>query len=150
MRCPFCKETESKVIDSRPSEDDTAIRRRRECIKCKRRFTTYERVEETPLLIIKKNGNRQQFDRSKLLNGIMRACEKRPVSLEIIENIVNQIETDLRDKFDREISSIYIGEMVMDRLRELDEVAYIRFASVYRQFTDLNSFIHTIDQLKDR
>jgi len=107
-------------------------------------------VEETPLLVIKKSGNRQQFDRSKLRNGIMRACEKRPISLEMIENIVDQIETDLRDKCDREISSFYIGEMVMDRLRDLDQVAYVRFASVYRQFTDLNSFIHTIDQLKDR
>ena len=150
MLCPYCQEEESKVIDSRSSEDGAAIRRRRECAACKRRFTTYERVEERPLLVVKKGGNREQFDRSKILNGLTRACEKRPISSETIEKIVNSIETDLRDFNDREVSSMVIGEMVMDKLRNLDEVAYVRFASVYRQFTDVNSFINTINQLKSQ
>jgi len=150
MLCPYCQEAESKVIDSRSSEDGAVIRRRRECAVCKRRFTTYERVEERPLLVVKKGGNREQFDRNKILNGLTRACEKRPVSSETIEKIVNAIETDLRDINDREVSSRVIGEMVMDKLRSLDEVAYVRFASVYRQFTDVNSFINTIDQLKSK
>jgi transcriptional repressor NrdR len=150
MLCPYCQEAESKVIDSRSSEDGTVIRRRRECAVCKRRFTTYERLEERPLLVIKKGGDREQFDRNKILNGITRACEKRPVSSETIEKIVNSIEAELRDYNDREVSSRVIGEMVMDRLRNLDEVAYVRFASVYRQFADLNSFINTIDQLKSK
>lgn len=150
MLCPYCKQAESKVIDSRSSEDGAVIRRRRECSACTRRFTTYERVEERPLLVIKKGGDREQFDRNKILNGITRACEKRPVSSESIEAIVNSIEADLRDNNDREVSSMVIGEMVMNLLRSLDEVAYVRFASVYRQFTDLNSFINTIDQLKSK
>ncbi|MDD4170798.1 MAG: transcriptional regulator NrdR [Syntrophomonas sp.] len=150
MLCPYCQETESKVIDSRSSEDGAVIRRRRECTACRKRFTTYERIEERPLLVIKKGGNREQFDRNKILRGLTRACEKRPVSSEAIEKIVNSIEADLRDYSDREVSSMVIGEMVMDKLRDLDEVAYVRFASVYRQFTDLNSFINTIDQLKSK
>lgn len=150
VRCPFCYEADSRVIDSRSCEDGSSIRRRRECIACKRRFTSYERVEERPLLVVKKNGTREQFDRDKLLNGIGRACEKRPVSIEAIEHMVSQIEAELRDKNEREISSMIIGEMVMDKLRDLDEVAYVRFASVYRQFTDLNSFINTIDQMKQK
>ncbi|MDD3363859.1 MAG: transcriptional regulator NrdR [Syntrophomonas sp.] len=150
MHCPYCQTADSKVIDSRSSEDGATIRRRRACAICKRRFTTYERVEERPLFVIKKGGNREQFDRNKLLNGITRACEKRPVSLEAIENMVSSVEADLRDYSDREVSSMVIGEMLMDRLRSLDEVAYVRFASVYRQFTDLNSFINTIDQLKNK
>jgi transcriptional repressor NrdR len=150
MRCPYCQEFESRVVDSRSSEDGTIIRRRRECNACKRRFTTYERVEERPLLVIKKSGIREQFSREKLLNGIMRACEKRPVKMEDIENIIARIERDLRDKFDREVSSKVIGEKLMDELQKLDEVAYVRFASVYRQFTDINSFIKTIEQLKSK
>lgn len=150
MLCPYCKQAESKVIDSRSSEDGIVIRRRRECAACNRRFTTYERVEERPLLVIKKGGDREQFDRNKILNGITRACEKRTVSSDTIEKIVNSIEAELRDNNDREVSSTFIGEMVMDKLRLLDEVAYVRFASVYRQFTDLNSFINTIDQLKSK
>ncbi len=150
VRCPYCQEADSRVIDSRACEDGLSIRRRRECIVCKRRFTSYERVEERPLLVIKKGGTREPFDRNKLLNGILRACEKRPVSIEAIEKIVAQIELDLRDVNERELNSRIIGEMVMDRLRELDEVAYVRFASVYRQFTDLNGFINTIDQLKQK
>lgn len=150
MRCPYCQASGSKVIDSRASEDDVSIRRRRECNSCKRRFTTYERIEEKPLMVIKRGGSRQVFDRNKLLNGLNRACEKRPVSLESIERMVSQIEADLRDGNDREVSTEIIGEMVMDRLRNLDEVAYVRFASVYRQFTDIDSFINTIDQLKKK
>jgi len=150
MLCPYCQEAESKVIDSRSSEDRAVIRRRRECAVCKRRFTTYERVEERPLLVIKKGGNREQFERNKILSGLSRACEKRPISSEAIEAIVSSIEADLRDFNDREVSSMIIGEMVMDKLRSLDEVAYVRFASVYRQFTDVNSFINTIDQLKSK
>lgn len=149
MRCPYCSEFESRVLDSRSSEDGTSIRRRRECNLCKKRFTTYERVEERPLLVIKKNGEREQFDREKLLNGITRACEKRPVSMEQIEKVVVEIERELRDTYEREVNSLIIGEKVMDKLPGLDEVAYVRFASVYRQFTDLNSFIKTIEQLKN-
>ncbi|NLJ73268.1 MAG: transcriptional repressor NrdR [Syntrophomonadaceae bacterium] len=149
MRCPYCSEFESRVLDSRSSEDGTSIRRRRECNLCKKRFTTYERVEERPLLVIKKNGEREQFDREKLLNGITRACEKRPVSMEQIEKVVVEIERELRDTYEREVNSLIIGEKVMDKLQGLDEVAYVRFASVYRQFTDLNSFIKTIEQLKN-
>lgn len=150
MRCPFCQDFESRVVDSRSSEDGTTIRRRRECNACKRRFTTYERVEERPLLVIKKNGNAEQFNRDKIFRGIMRACEKRPVKLEEIEDVVAQIERELRDNYDREVSSMIVGEKVMDKLQALDEVAYVRFASVYRQFGDLNSFIKTIEQLKNR
>lgn len=150
MRCPYCQELDSRVIDSRSCEDGLAIRRRRECVVCKRRFTSYERVEERPLLVIKKGGTRETFDRNKLFNGISRACEKRPVSIEAIEKMVARIEAELRDSNEREISSVIIGEMVMDRLRSLDEVAYVRFASVYRQFTDINGFINTIDQLKQK
>lgn len=150
MRCPYCQELDSRVIDSRSCEDGISIRRRRECVVCKRRFTSYERVEERPLLVIKKEGICEPFDRNKLFNGISRACEKRPVSIEAIEKMVAQIETDLRDTNEREIRSMSIGEMVMDRLRSLDEVAYVRFASVYRQFADINSFISTIDQLKQK
>lgn len=150
MRCPYCQDFESRVVDSRSSEDGTTIRRRRECNACKRRFTTYERVEERPLLVIKKNGNSEQFNRDKLFRGIMRACEKRPVKIEEIEDLVAQIERELRDSYDREVSSVVVGEKVMDKLQALDEVAYVRFASVYRQFGDLNSFIKTIEQLKSR
>lgn len=150
MRCPYCQDFESRVVDSRSSEDGTTIRRRRECNACKRRFTTYERAEERPLLVIKKNGNSEQFNRDKLLRGIMRACEKRPVKIEEIEDMVAQIERELRDSYDREVSSVVVGEKVMDKLQALDEVAYVRFASVYRQFGDLNSFIKTIEQLKNR
>ncbi|KUG02717.1 ribonucleotide reductase transcriptional regulator nrdr [hydrocarbon metagenome] len=150
MRCPYCNEMESRVVDSRASEDGTSIRRRRECNLCKRRFTTYERLEEKPLLVIKRGGTREQFTREKLLNGITRACEKRPVSMEKIETLVAEIERNLRDEYDREVSSMIIGEKVMDKLKETDDVAYVRFASVYRQFADVNSFIKTIEQLKNQ
>jgi transcriptional repressor NrdR len=150
MRCPYCQEYESRVIDSRSSEDGCTIRRRRECTNCKRRFTTYERVEERPLLVVKNGGDREQFSREKILKGISKACEKRPVSLEEMETVVADIERELRDNFDREVSSKVIGEIIMDKLQSLDEVAYVRFASVYRQFGDLNSFIKTIEQLKNK
>jgi len=150
VRCPYCQEGESRVVDSRSSEDGSFIRRRRECNACRRRFTTYERVEERPLLVIKKGGGREPFIREKLLSGITRACEKRPVSMEDIENVAAEIERELRDNYEREVSSKVIGEKVMDRLQDLDEVAYVRFASVYRQFKDLNSFIKTIEQMKGR
>mgnify|MGYP001484379160 FL=1 len=150
MRCPYCQEYESRVIDSRSSEDGCTIRRRRECTNCKRRFTTYERLEERPLLVVKNGGDREQFSREKILKGISKACEKRPVSLEEMETVVADIERELRDNFDREVSSKVIGEIIMDKLQSLDEVAYVRFASVYRQFGDLNSFIKTIEQLKNR
>lgn len=148
MRCPYCNKLESRVVDSRSSEDGSCIRRRRECMACKRRFTTYERIEERPFLVVKKDGTREQFNRKKLLDGITRACEKRPISMEQIENMVANIERELRDSFEREVNSQNIGEIVMDRLQKLDEVAYVRFASVYRQFKDLNGFIKTIEQMK--
>jgi len=150
MRCPYCNESESRVVDSRASEDGSSIRRRRECNVCKRRFTTYERLEERPILVIKRGGTREQFNREKLLNGITRACEKTPVSMEKIESLVAEIERDLRDQYDREVSSQLIGEKVMDKLQQIDDVAYIRFASVYREFADVNSFIKTIEQLKNK
>ena len=149
MRCPYCSFPESKVIDSRPTEEGQAIRRRRECIKCGKRFTTYEKIEEIPLMVIKTDGNRQVFDRNKILNGIIKACEKRPVPMETIENIVDEIEKTLYNSMEKEVTSKAIGEMVMNRLKDVDDVAYVRFASVYRQFTDINSFIEELKNLLD-
>ncbi len=150
MKCPFCEYEESKVIDSRPTDEGEAIRRRRECLKCNKRFTTYEKIETIPLMVIKKDGSRQMFDRQKLLNGIMRACEKRPVTTVEMERIVNEVESATQNFLEREISSQKIGEMVMERLPEIDEVAYVRFASVYRQFKDLNTFIEEVNKLLKR
>ncbi|SDF06881.1 transcriptional regulator NrdR [Sporolituus thermophilus] len=147
MRCPYCGHSESKVIDSRATEEGTSIRRRRECLKCARRFTTYEIVEELPLMVIKKDGRRELFDRSKLINGLLRACEKRPVPFATVEGLVSQIEKDIRNSTEREIPTQRIGEMVMQHLREIDQVAYVRFASVYRQFTDLNNFMAELEAL---
>lgn len=147
MRCPYCECEESKVVDSRPIESGQAIRRRRECMKCNKRFTTYENIEEIPLIIIKKDGNRQVYNRSKLLNGIIRACEKRPVSIEQMEQIVDDIEKTLYNSMKKEITTDYIGELVMDRLKYIDEVAYVRFASVYRQFKDLNTFMDELEKI---
>ena len=147
MRCPYCECEESKVVDSRPIESGQAIRRRRECMKCNKRFTTYENIEEIPLIIIKKDGNRQVYNRSKLLNGIIRACEKRPVSIEQMEAIVDDIEKTLYNSMEKEITTDYIGELVMDRLKYIDEVAYVRFASVYRQFKDLNTFMDELEKI---
>ncbi|MDH7498336.1 MAG: transcriptional regulator NrdR [Syntrophomonadaceae bacterium] len=148
MRCPYCQALDSRVVESRSSDDGDAIRRRRECVECHRRFTTYERVEERPLLIIKKGGNREQFNRAKIIAGLMKACEKRPVTMDQIEDMAGQIERELRDEYDREVTSQAVGEKVMSRLRVTDEVAYVRFASVYRQFADLDGFIKTINQLR--
>jgi len=147
VKCPFCSYPESKVLDSRPAEEGSTIRRRRECAVCGRRFTTYERVEEIPLIVVKKDGKRELFDRNKVMRGLLKACEKRPIAMEILENTVNEIERDLRNMLEREITSQRIGEMVMERLRKIDGVAYVRFASVYRQFTDINKFRQELERL---
>ncbi len=147
MKCPYCENEDSKVIDSRHTEDGRAIRRRRECEKCGRRFTTYEKIEEMILMVIKKDGSRQAFDRNKLLNGIIRACEKRPVSIAEMEKIVDDIERGLNNTMEKEVDSKLIGELVMEKLKDIDEVAYVRFASVYRQFTDVNTFVKEVESL---
>lgn len=147
MRCPFCDNEDTKVIDSRPIDDSKAIRRRRECEKCGKRFTTYEKVETTIIMIIKKDGSRQAFDRDKLMNGIIKACEKRPVALADIEGVVDSIERGLNNMMEKEVKSTFIGELVMEQLKDLDEVAYVRFASVYRSFKDVNTFIKEIEAL---
>ncbi len=141
MRCPFCAHKEDKVVDSRATAEESAVRRRRECLKCGKRFTTYEYVEEVSLLVIKKDGRREPFDRKKILAGIIRACEKRPVSVEKMEEIVTQVERLIQKKSDREVSSSRIGELVMEKLKIIDDVAYVRFASVYRQFKDVGQFM---------
>ncbi len=145
MKCPGCSYQESKVLDSRPAEDGSTIRRRRECLNCQRRFTTYERIEEVPTMVVKKDGSRQAFDRAKLLNGVMRACEKRPVPYSAMEGLVREVESALA--LENEVTSGRIGEMVMERLKELDEVAYVRFASVYRRFQDINTFMAELERL---
>lgn len=147
MRCPYCSHDEDRVIDSRPSEEGSAIRRRRECIACGARFTTYEKVENMPLLVIKKDGTREPFNREKLIAGILKSCEKRPVSTTQIEAIVNGIEALSQNSLKREIASHEIGELVMDGLKKIDEVAYVRFASVYRQFKDVNSFLEELNRM---
>lgn len=147
MKCPFCGALDSKVIDSRPTEEFSSIRRRRECLVCQKRFTTFEIVESLPIIVIKKDGSRQSFDRNKLMRGLIKSCEKRPVSLEKIEYAVNEIETTLQNSLDREVPSTVIGEMVMKKLKELDQVAYVRFASVYRQFKDINTFMEELSRL---
>ena len=147
MKCPFCGFGESKVIDSRPAEEGASIRRRRECLSCGKRFTTYETVESLPMVVVKKDGSRQSFDRRKVLSGMIRACEKRRVSLVELEKISDEIEQELQNHMEREISSEEIGEKVMERLRDVDQVAYVRFASVYRQFKDLNTFMAELTKL---
>ena len=147
MKCPFCNFEESKVIDSRPTDEGQRIRRRRECLQCAKRFTTYEIIESVPVIVVKKDKSREVFDRNKLFNGMLRACEKRPVSLDSIERSVNEIEAALQNSLDREVTSVRIGEMAMDKLKDLDEVAYVRFASVYRQFKDINTFMDELAKL---
>lgn len=147
MRCPFCGFTESKVIDSRPTEDGDRIRRRRECLSCARRFTTYEMIETTPLMVVKRDKSRQPFDKGKLLKGLLRACEKRPVSLETLENLVNEIEATFINSFMKEVDSSEIGELAVQKLKDIDLVAYVRFASVYRDFKDLDSFMSELKAL---
>ncbi len=146
MKCPYCGEVESKVIDSRPADDGERIRRRRECLACQKRFTTYEIVETVPLMVVKKDKSREAFDRQKLLNGLMRACEKRPVAIGTLERAVDEIEKSLLNTLNREVTSLEIGELAMAQLKNIDEVAYVRFASVYRQFSDINTFM---DELKE-
>ena len=146
MKCPFCGDQESKVVDSRHSEDGNSIRRRRECITCQRRFTTYEIVESLPIIVVKRDGTRQSFDRNKILNSMVRAFDKRQIELSTLDRITTEIEQTIQNTLEREVSTDKLGEMVMARLKPLDEVAYIRFASVYRRFQDVNSFIHEINQ----
>lgn len=150
MKCPFCGFEESKVIDSRSTDEGTAIRRRRECISCSKRFTSYEKVETIPIMVIKKDKNREVFNRDKILNGLMKACEKRPVSLETMESIVDEIESSICNSLEKEVTSEKLGEMVIEKLEKIDEVAYVRFASVYRQFTDINTFIDELNRLIKR
>lgn len=147
MRCPYCSHEESKVIDSRPTDEGERIRRRRECLNCQKRFTTYEIIESLPVIVIKKDKSREVFNRDKLIGGMMRACEKRPVSINDIEAAVDDIEAMLQNSLDREITSTHIGELVMDKLKLLDEVAYVRFASVYRQFKDISTFMDELNKL---
>ena len=147
MKCPFCSYEESKVIDSRPTDEGERIRRRRECLNCQKRFTTYEVIESLPIIVIKKDKSREVFNREKLLNGLLRACEKRPVSLEDLEKLIDGIELSLQNSLDREVSSERIGELVMDGLKNIDEVAYVRFASVYRQFKDIGTFMTELNKL---
>jgi len=147
MKCPYCSFEESKVIDSRPTDEGERIRRRRECLSCQKRFTTYEIIESLPIIVIKKDKSREVFNRDKLLNGLLRACEKRPVSLEKLEKMIDEIEVVLQNSLDREVSSDKIGELVMDKLKDVDEVAYVRFASVYRQFKDIGTFMSELNKL---
>lgn len=147
MKCPYCGYSESKVIDSRPTDEGARIRRRRECLSCTKRFTTYEIIESLPIIVVKKDKSREAFDRNKLLNGLLRACEKRPVSLNTVEKAVDEIEAQIQNSLDREVTTDLIGEYAMDKLKAIDEVAYVRFASVYRQFKDINSFHEAISRL---
>ena len=150
MKCPTCSYKETKVIDSRLSGDGASIRRRRECLKCKKRFTTYEYVEQVPLMVVKKDGRRQPFDRTRIIAGLLKACEKRPVSVDKIEEITSEIERAVQKRYEREVDSKQIGELIMERLSLLDEVAYVRFASVYRQFRDVNQFMNELQHILDR
>ncbi|MBO4831245.1 MAG: transcriptional repressor NrdR [Oscillospiraceae bacterium] len=147
MRCPFCNYSESRVIDSRPAEEGTTIRRRRECLACQKRFTTYEIIERLPLVVIKRDGSRQTFDKMKVINGMLRACEKRPVPVDSLQKAADEIEQELQNSLEREITSTEVGELVMRKLKDLDEVAYVRFASVYRQFKDINTFMSELNKL---
>ena len=150
MNCPFCSYEESKVIDSRPTDEGQRIRRRRECLDCGKRFTTYEIIESLPIIVIKKDKSREAFNRDKLMTGLLRACEKRPVSIDTLDNMIDEIETVLQNSLDREVSSEKIGELVMEKLKTIDEVAYVRFASVYRQFKDINTFMRELSKLLEK
>ncbi|MBQ3432152.1 MAG: transcriptional regulator NrdR [Clostridia bacterium] len=150
MKCPYCAHDESKVIDSRPTEEGEKIRRRRECLKCGKRFTTYEVIESVPVLVVKRDKSREAFDSQKLLNGMLRACEKRPVEYATLEKAVSEIEATIQNSFEREVTSEKIGELAMDKLKNIDEVAYVRFASVYRQFTDVSTFIAEVNKLLNK
>jgi len=148
MKCPYCSHLEDKVIDSRPTDEGATIRRRRECLGCQKRYTTYEKVEYMPLIVIKKDKSRQPYNREKLLNGILRACEKRPVSIDEIDTLIDNVEATIYNTLEREVTSTEIGECVMKELRKLDEVAYVRFASVYRQFKDIDTFMEELQKIK--
>lgn len=150
MKCPFCGEMESKVVESRPAEDGNRIRRRRECLACKGRFTTYETVETVPLIVIKKDGTRESFERQKLLGSMLKACAKRPVSYEVLEQAVDRIEAQLSNALEKEVQSLQVGELAMDELQKIDEVAYVRFASVYRQFSDIDTFMRELSEMMRR
>lgn len=150
MRCFYCGTLESKVVDSRSAEDGTAIRRRRECLNCGKRFTTYEKIESVPIIVIKRDGSRQSFDREKLQRGILSSCASRPVPLQVIDNLLDEIEAEIHNSLAREVSSEKIGEMVMDRLREIDEVSYVRFASVYKKFKDIETFRKELQKLENK
>jgi transcriptional repressor NrdR len=150
MRCPYCREDHDKVVDSRASGDATIIRRRRECLACGRRFTTYEKIEAHPIRVIKKDGRRVEFDRGKILSGLMRACGKRPISTETLERVVSEIEQEVYSHYDKEVSSRQIGQLVMKKLRALDQVAYVRFASVYREFKAVTDFVEEVKPMLDR
>ena len=147
MKCPYCSHQEDKVIDSRPTDEGATIRRRRECLRCQKRYTTYEKVEYVPLMVIKKDKSRQPYSREKLMNGILRACEKRPISIDRIDSLIDNIEAQIYSTLEREVTSTVIGEKVMEELRKLDEVAYVRFASVYRQFKDINTFMDELQKI---
>jgi len=147
LKCPYCGFSESKVVDSRSTEDDSSIRRRRECLGCNKRYTTYEKIEDIPILIIKKNMNREYFDRTKIINGLIKACQKRPVSRSQIENIADEVEKKINNEMLTEVRSEYVGEIIMEHLKKVDEVSYVRFASVYRQFKDVNTFMEEIKNL---
>ena len=149
MKCPYCSYSESKVVDSRPTDEGESIRRRRECLSCQKRFTTYETMERTPLYVVKKDGSRQPFDKTKILNGMFRACEKRPVPLQKLEGVANEIEQSLQNSLEREVPTTVIGELIMKRLKEIDQVAYVRFVSVYRSFEDIDTFLLELNRLRD-
>lgn len=150
MKCPYCNYDESKVVDSRSTDDSSAIRRRRECLNCKKRYTTYEKIENIPILVVKKNSSREYFDRNKIINGLIKACEKRPISRNEIEDIADEVEKKLCNDMVTEVRSEYIGEIIMDILKEVDEICYVRFASVYRQFKDINTFMEEIKNLIEK
>ncbi len=149
MKCPYCGYTESKVIDTRPADEGERIRRRRECLRCEKRFTTYEVIETTPLMVVKRDGSREVFDRDKLLGGMIKSCEKRPVAFSVLEDAVADITTQIQNGLEREVPSARIGELCMEKLRKIDQVAYVRFASVYRQFQDVNSFFEELQRLRE-
>lgn len=150
MKCPYCGYSESKVIDSRPTDDGNSIRRRRECLSCSKRFTTYEIMETVPIVVVKKDGKRESFDKSKMIHGMVRACEKRPVKLETLEKAADEIEQNLLSSLDKEVEASYIGNLVMEKLKDIDEVAYVRFASVYRQFKDISTFMEELSKLLEK
>ena len=150
MKCPYCNESDTKVIDSRPADDNSSIRRRRQCESCGKRFTTYEKVETIPLIVIKKDNTREQYDRSKIEGGVLRACHKRPISINQINLLIDEVETEIFNREEKEIPSTIIGEIVMDKLKDLEAVAYVRFASVYREFKDVNTFMSELKKILDK